>query len=98
KSVLKNIFFDTDDYTLRSKSKTELQRIINFLRKNEDVAIEIGGHTDDIGSEKYNLELSLNRVKSVFDYLVESGVKEIQLKFKGYGEMQPLQPNNNEAN
>lgn len=98
KSVLKNIFFDIDDYTLRSKSKTELNRIISFLKNNQNVSVEIGGHTDDIGSEDYNMGLSISRSKEVFDYLINNGLKNSQLKYKGYGESQPLLPNISEEN
>lgn len=98
KSVLKNIFFDTNDYTLRSKSKTELRRILEFLNQNPAVKIEIGGHTDDVGSDSYNLELSLNRAMSVYNYLLENGVQKKQLQYKGYGESTPIEPNNSDEN
>lgn len=98
KTTLKNIFFDTDQYTLRTKSKTELERIIKFLKDNPTIKVSIGGHTDDIGSDVYNKQLSLQRAKSVYAYLVQQGVAEKQLEYKGYGKEKPLVPNDSEAN
>lgn len=97
-TTLKNIFFDTDQYTLREKSKTELNKIVRFLKENETVRVGIGGHTDDVGSDEYNKELSLQRAKAVYDYLLQQGVNKQQLLYRGYGKAQPLVPNDSEEN
>lgn len=60
---------------------------------NPSTVIEIRSHTDDIGSDAYNLDLSNRRAKSVVDYLITRGVKAAQLESKGYGESLPLEPN-----
>jgi OmpA-OmpF porin, OOP family len=91
--VLNNIFFATGSYTLEDKSKTELDKIVNFLKLNPKVIIEFGGHTDDVGSDKDNLDLSLKRAKSVYDYIVSNGIPAARLKYKGYGETKPVTPN-----
>ncbi|NJO91598.1 MAG: OmpA family protein [Chloroflexia bacterium] len=56
----------------------------NFITKN-NLSIEIQGHTDNQGTEAYNLKLSTNRAKSVYDYLLKSGIKKEKLSYKGYG-------------
>jgi outer membrane protein OmpA-like peptidoglycan-associated protein len=91
--VLKNVFFDTDKFDLKQKSKIELDKLINFLAKNKTVIIELGGHTDNVGSAKSNQILSENRAKSVYSYLLENGVPEERLAAKGYGDTKPIADN-----
>ena len=94
--VLKNVFFDTDRFDLKKKSMVELDRLIVFLAKNKTVNIELGGHTDNVGSVKSNQLLSENRAKSVYNYLVENGVPEERLSSKGYGDTMPIADNSTE--
>jgi outer membrane protein OmpA-like peptidoglycan-associated protein len=96
--VLNNIFFATGSYALEDKSKTELDKIVSFLNLNSKVNIEFGGHTDDVGSDKDNLELSLKRAKSVYDYILAKGIPAARLKYKGYGETKPVAPNDSDEN
>ena len=96
--VLNNIFFDFDSYEIRETSFTELRKIEKFLKNNPQVRIEIAGHTDNKGSAEYNLTLSRQRAKSVYDYLVRRGISPRQISFKGYGDTQPLVPNDSEQN
>lgn len=91
--VLKNVFFDTDKYDLKSKSKVELNKLVSFLTKNTTVKIEVGGHTDNVGSKSSNQILSENRAKAVFDYLLEKGIEAERLMAKGYGDDKPLADN-----
>jgi outer membrane protein OmpA-like peptidoglycan-associated protein len=93
KVVLRNIFFDTDKYELLPDSKAELEKLISFLLKNNGLHIEIGGHTDNEGSDTHNVTLSLNRAKAVYDYLILNGVKSDKLSYKGYGETMPIESN-----
>ncbi|TGD80430.1 OmpA family protein [Hymenobacter wooponensis] len=94
--VLNNLFFDTKEYELKPKSRTELNRLIAFMKQYPDIQVEISGHTDDVGSDDDNLSLSQNRAKSVYTYLVGQGVKADRLRFKGYGETKPLMPNDSD--
>ncbi|GAB3539137.1 hypothetical protein GCM10027443_35370 [Pontibacter brevis] len=96
--VLNNLFFDTGKYNLERKSKTELNRLIRFLRQNEKVKMEIAGHTDDVGSDRDNQVLSEKRAKAVVDYLSSNGISKDRLRYKGYGETKPVQPNTSEEN
>ena len=93
KVVLRNIFFDTDKYELLPDSKAELEKLISFLQKNTGLHIEIGGHTDNEGSDPHNITLSLNRAKAVYDYLIVNGISAEKLSYKGYGETMPIESN-----
>lgn len=96
KSILKNIFFDTNQFNLKPESRSELIKLINFLALNPTVRIEISGHTDDVGNDQSNQLLSENRAKSVYQYLIAAKVDPNRLVFKGYGETQPILPNNSD--
>lgn len=91
--VLKNVFFDTDQYDLKHESIIELNKVVNLLTKNKNVKIEIGGHTDNQGSREHNKTLSNNRAKSVFDFLISKGVDRSRLSYKGYGMDNPIADN-----
>ncbi|MBL6447873.1 OmpA family protein [Fulvivirga sp. 29W222] len=96
KAVLNNIFFDVDSYALKDKSRTELNKLISFLKANTDTHVEIGGHTDNTGSVEYNLDLSLKRAKSVYEFLIERGVSKSRLSYKGYGQSAPAFSNDSD--
>ncbi|MCJ8211231.1 OmpA family protein [Mucilaginibacter sp. RS28] len=98
KVVLKNIFFDTNQYDLKPQSKAELQKIIEFLNANPTVRVEISGHTDDVGKDQINQTLSENRAKAVYSYLTANGIGGGRLVYKGYGKTLPMVPNSNEEN
>jgi len=93
KEVLRNIFFETDSYELRKLSMYELNKLIKFLNENPEVKIEIGGHTDNVGTEKYNKELSEKRAKAVYDYLLQNDINSNRLSYKGYSYSQPYTTN-----
>ncbi len=90
KLILENIYFDFDDYHLHSKSISELKQIVSYLKSNPNLVFVIEGHTDGVGSEEYNLVLSENRVKAVYDYLARQGVSKSRMKYVGFGSSQPL--------
>ncbi len=96
--VLNNIFFATGAYALDDKSKVELQKLVLFLKNNPKLGIEIAGHTDDVGGEKENLELSRRRAQSVADYLAGAGVPAGRFSAVGYGERNPKVPNDSDEN
>ncbi|MBM3437273.1 MAG: OmpA family protein, partial [Bacteroidetes bacterium] len=96
KVVMKNIFFETNQYELMEASRIELNKLIKLLQKNPEIRIEIGGHTDNVGTHDYNVTLSQNRAKSVRDYLVENQIEPARIKYKGYAETQPVDPNDTE--
>ena len=92
-TVLKNVEYDFDSYSLKKSSYLQLSLLYDFLNLNKLVKIEIAGHTDNIGSDKYNLLLSINRAKSIYNYLVEKGISKDRLIFKGYGNSFPIVSN-----
>jgi len=94
--VLKNIFFDFNQATLRPESKSELNRLVKLLNDMPSLKIEISGHTDNIGSAQYNKTLSERRAKSVVDFLIENGISPNRLTYKGYGFDIPIAPNDSE--
>lgn len=93
KIILKNIFFETAKYNLKERSKVELDKLVAFLVNNPNIKIEISGHTDNVGSSPDNLTLSINRAKSVQDYLIKNEIAESRLKAVGYGDQQPIEDN-----
>ncbi|MEM1321481.1 MAG: OmpA family protein [Bacteroidota bacterium] len=91
--ILRNVFFDTGSAALRQTSFAELDRLYELLNQNTQLRIQINGHTDSVGSEADNLKLSDDRAKAVHDYLIEKGIAADRLRFKGYGEGQPIEVN-----
>jgi len=90
---LNNIFFDFDKTTLRPESITELQMVLEFLKNNPTVKIEIAGHTDSKGSDAYNLNLSDGRAAAVRTYLTENWIDTGRVISNGYGENKPVDTN-----
>ncbi len=91
--VLNNIFFDVDQSTLLDESKSELFTLINFLKDNPDLKIEISGHTDSTGSSSHNMKLSEARAKAVRQFLLSNGVHPDRVSYKGYGPDRPIADN-----
>lgn len=94
--TLKNIFFDTNKYNLLPASIRELELLISFLNENEKVAIEIQGHTDNVGDNKLNEKLSFNRANAVYEYLIRHEIPANRLTFKGFGASKPMADNKTE--
>jgi OmpA-OmpF porin, OOP family len=96
--LLNNIFFDNNQATLKDESNAELNRLSDFLLSNSGVRIEVAGHTDNVGSDDYNMKLSQQRTEAVVDYLIRKGVGKDRLSAKGYGETKPVEKNDTEEN
>jgi len=95
---LNNIFFDFDKWDLRPASYFEIDRLVRFLQQHPDLEIIIAAHTDDVGSENYNYDLSEKRANSVVEYLVRKNIDRSRLRAIGYGESRPHVPNDSEEN
>lgn len=91
--VLSGVNFKTASAELLEESYYVLEQVFNSLEAYPDVRVEIGGHTDDQGSNDYNLALSYDRAKSVVAYLVTRGLSKDRLTARGYGEERPIAPN-----
>ncbi len=96
--VLKNIYFETGKADLKPESYQTLNAVVKLMENNPTLVLEISGHTDNVGSKKYNENLSRARAKSCVDYLVSQGVKESQLQYAGYGFQFSIFPNDTEEN
>lgn len=96
--VLENIFFDVDLSNLKPESVAELKKLKEFLNKNSSLKVELGGHTDSDGDDKHNLKLSNDRAQAVKDWLIDNGIDESRLSHKGYGEADPIAPNDTPEN
>ncbi len=95
--VLKNIFFDTKKSELKTESIAELDKVVQLLKDNPTIKIEIGGYTDNVGKPADNLLLSNKRSKSVIGYFLTKGITANRLTSKGFGETKPLADNKTEA-
>lgn len=91
------LLFDFNEYFLRSETKENLEELAESLQKYENTEVLIEGHTDSKGSNSYNQELSVNRARSVEEYLDFLGVKSRRMMVQGYGEDQPVASNDTEA-
>ena len=80
------IYYELNSYALTSESKKELNKVSKVLIENPALIVELGSHTDSRGSDEFNLTLSNNRAKSVYNYLIEKGVSSNRLSYKGFGE------------
>jgi len=98
KAVVNNIYFDFQSYHITSDSYPVLQQIYDALQNSPDLAVEIGGHTDNVGTHEYNMELSQKRAEAVRDWILNKGIDSSRVKAVGYGETLPLASNDDEEN
>lgn len=96
KFELRNVFFETAKFDLKSTSYTELNYVVDILKANPTLKIQVGGHTDNVGNAANNLMLSENRAKSVMNYLIEKGIEANRLSAKGFGATKPVESNDSE--
>ncbi len=93
--VIRSIFFDYGKFDLRRESEIELQRLAQLMQKNPGLMVEIVGHTDALGSDKFNQKLSENRAKAAIDYLVSLGIDPTRFVARGMGKQQFIAINQN---
>ena len=96
KMVMDNILFNTGNATLRPESFAALNKLVNLLKENPNVKIEVSGHTDNTGSASTNKTLSKNRALTVRNYLISQGIAGERVQYEGYGFDRPIAPNNTE--
>lgn len=94
--VLEGVNFDFDKSTLRQEDRDIIDQNAADLKEWGDIQIEVSGHTDSVGSDKYNTGLSLRRAEAVRDYLITKGINAERLTAKGYGEAQPIADNDSD--
>ncbi|EAZ81436.1 OmpA family protein [Algoriphagus machipongonensis] len=86
--VLENIYYDLDKADIRPDAAVELDKLVQILKDNPSIKIELSSHTDDRSSDEYNQDLSQRRAQSAVDYIVSQGISADRLVAKGYGESQ----------
>ncbi len=85
--------FGFDQSSLSPAAKASIDNLLTYLKDNQTIRIELGGHTCNIGTQNYNTALSLRRARSVANYLIERGVDANRIETKGYAFSKPLVPN-----
>jgi OmpA-OmpF porin, OOP family len=94
--ILKHVNFEFNSFKLESSADTVLNVLLKYLTSYPAVRILISGHTDDIGGDEYNLELSKNRARSVYDWMVKHSIDSTRLEYIGFGNKFPLNPGTEE--
>lgn len=92
--IVENIHFEKNEIELSQQAREILDKIILVLSTQKHLRIEIGAHTDNLGSDAENMKLSQQRAKSVHAYILSAGIESFRLVSKGYGESKPLVPCN----
>ena len=88
-----NLTFDTDSTTVKPSFRPVLDAVSEVLKEYKSTMIQVAGHTDSTGSDKYNLMLSQQRAQSVANILSGFGVEQVRLDTVGFGETQPIASN-----
>lgn len=91
------VSFDFNSATIKSTFYSPLDKIAEIMMRYPKTQILVVGHTDDVGSEEYNLQLSLRRANAVAEYLIAQGVEEYRLGTEGHGEIEPIASNDTPA-
>lgn len=91
--VLKNIYFEFNSADLNIPSMETLDDLVKILDDNKGITIELSAHTDSVGSDEYNYELSTRRANACVQYIISKGISASRVSAKGYGESMPVAPN-----
>lgn len=93
---LNDVYFASNSNQLTEESKKVINEFIEFLQENPTVEVAIHGHTDNVGDDNYNLKLSKERAKSVYEYIINNNINSKRLKYEGFGETKPIDTNETE--
>ncbi len=88
--ILRNIQFEFNRYALQTSSFAELEEVVSWLKENSSARVMLSGHTDDQGSEAFNISLSTSRAKAVAEYLMAHGISSSRIESFGFGKSRPL--------
>jgi len=89
---IEGVEYDFNLATLRPKSMEVLDKIVDLLKLNDNLSIDLGSHTDARGYDDYNMKLSQGRAKSCVDYIISKGIAKTRITATGYGETKPIIP------
>lgn len=95
--TLENVLFETGSAKLNPISFKSLDDLVRFMKRKTTMVIEISGHTDNVGKDESNRELSQKRADAVRGYIIEKGIAPNRVLAKGYGSVQPVADNGTEA-
>jgi OmpA-OmpF porin, OOP family len=95
--AMRAVQFDLGRATLKVESFTILDKVARIMKKYPDYNLAIGGHTDNTGSDQFNLDLSERRAKVCYEYLISQGINVSRLSYAGYGSTRPISSNSNET-
>jgi OOP family OmpA-OmpF porin len=95
--ALVGVNFDFDQSYIRPDDVAKLDQDVATLKQAGDMKVEVAGHTDSIGTDEYNMGLSMRRADAVRMYLIDKGIAPDRLTVRGYGESQPIADNETEA-
>ncbi len=95
--VLRGVQFDFDSSEIRSDAKPVLDRAVEMLGENGEVNVVVDGYTDSVGTDEYNLALSIRRAEAVYRYLVNRGIAPERLRVQGFGEARPVASNDTDS-
>lgn len=95
--TFQNILFETNSSKITENSFDMLDFVYEILTKNTTISLEISGHTDNVGNDEFNQQLSENRAKAVCDYLISKGISEERLKSSGFGSSKPISDNSTDV-
>jgi len=91
--ILRNLLFDTDKTIIKNTSVQSLEDLYKLLSENPSLRIQITGHTDNVGSDRYNQKLSEGRAKAVYQEMVKRGINPKRMSWRGAGEAEPIESN-----
>ncbi|MBK8565521.1 MAG: OmpA family protein [Saprospiraceae bacterium] len=94
--IFKNVNFESGKWDLLPEAMPELNSLLEYLKSNPSLSVEIGGHTDNVGNDEANRSLSEKRAEAVANYLISKGISAKNVSAKGYGESKPTASNDNE--
>jgi outer membrane protein OmpA-like peptidoglycan-associated protein len=94
---MSDVLFDTGKYTLRPGAREKLAKIAGIVLAYPSLKLEVEGHTDSVGTDEYNMQLSENRANAVRDFLVQQGINTSSIAARGFGKSQPVATNDTAA-
>jgi outer membrane protein OmpA-like peptidoglycan-associated protein len=95
--TLKNVYFETGKAQLNASSLGELDELVTLMTQNPSFRLDVSGHTDNVGDESANQQLSQARAKAVVEYLRQQGISQERLSFRGFGSTKPVTTNDTES-
>ena len=91
--IISKVLYEYRSSKINEAAAKELDKLVIILKKNKDIGVELSSHTDSKGSDSYNMQLSQKRADAAVEYVVSKGIAEKKIIAKGFGETQPVAPN-----